>query len=51
VRRWGRLFSRSEALVAEGLGGGRAYAVAVNVRSPSRKFDRKKFSTSFFLGV
>jgi hypothetical protein len=44
-------FSRSEALVAEGLGDGRAYAVAVNIRSPGRKFDRKKFSTSFFLGV
>jgi hypothetical protein len=40
----------SEALVAEGSGGGRAYAVAVNVRSPGRKFDQKKFSTSFFLG-
>jgi hypothetical protein len=23
----------------------------VNVRSPGRKFDRKKFSTSYFLGV
>jgi hypothetical protein len=42
-------FSRSEALVASG--DGRAYAVEVNVRSPGRKFDRKKFSTSFFLGV
>jgi hypothetical protein len=24
---------------------------AVNVRSPGRKFDRKKFFTSYFLGV
>jgi hypothetical protein len=31
--------------------GGEVNARGVNVRSPGRKFDRKKFSTLYFLGV